>query len=84
MPKRDLREYIGIMSAAKVKLFYVDTSASGLARRYSITPKSRGNAEFIWLPVSQIEGTTKYPPEPNEWPVHIVTIPDWLARKHNL
>jgi hypothetical protein len=71
---------------SKAKLYYVDTSASGLARRYSILPKSRhpGPTDFIWLPVSQIEGTTKYPPKGDEWPVHIVTIPDWLARKHNI
>jgi len=69
----------------KVKLWSlgVDTQQ---ARRYSKLPKSRNPQEedFVWIPISQIEHTTRHLAEPGEWPVHIVTVSDWFGEKAGL
>lgn len=48
---------------------------------YKLPPeRNPGKDDEVWLPKSQIEHTTRYTTN-NE---HHVTIPDWLADKHNL
>ena len=56
------------------------------ARLYCKLPKSRNpeKSDEVWLPLSQIEHVTRYPAKPNEWPEHVVTIPEWLAQNHDL
>lgn len=69
----------------KVSLYFV--SESEKARKYCRIPKSRNPAEtdFIWIPKSLIEGTTRYPAEnPGDYPLHIVRVVEWFADKNNL
>ena len=64
----------------KCKLWFI--SDSGLARRYSKLPPERRpeHSDFIWIPTSQIEHTTKFPAaEGSPWPIYVITIPEWLA-----
>lgn len=73
------------MSTTKVKLWFVGKETAN-ARLYSKLPESRNpeKSDAVWIPISQIEHVTKYPPVEHEWPVHIITIQDWLAEKHSL
>jgi hypothetical protein len=75
------------MSTTKAKLWFTGRTTA-LARQYSKLPLSREpeSSDYVWLPIGQIEHTTKYPgPEDGkEWPVHIVTIPQWLADKNSI
>lgn len=70
------------MSTAK--LWFVRQTES--ARLYSKLPRSRNpeRSDEVWIPISQIEHTTRHPSQGEEWPVHIVKIPDWLAEKHSI
>jgi hypothetical protein len=72
------------MSTTKAKLWFIRETAS--ARRYSKLTAARcpEQSDTFWLPISQIEHTTKFPAQENDWPIHVVTIPDWLAEKHGL
>lgn len=61
------------------------------ARRYCRLPKSRGpgddapdNPNYLWVPKSLQDQTTKYPPADGDNPMHVLTIPDWFADRENL
>jgi hypothetical protein len=62
----------------KVRLWFKHQSTA--ARRYCKLPPERNPSpeDDIWLPLSQIEHTSK---RGNE---HVVTIPEWLAEEKGL
>lgn len=69
----------------KCKLWYVNQETDK-ARRYCRLPKSRNpeHKDYVWVPLSVIEGSTRQPAEPDEWPVHYVTVADWFGQRENL
>ena len=73
------------IDATTARLWFTGKTTES-ARLYSKLPKSRhpGKEDEVWLPLSQIEHTTKYPPEGDEWPIHVITLPEWLAKNHDL
>lgn len=74
----------------RVRLWFVRESAA--ARRYCKLPKSRnpgrdipGNANYVWVPRSVVEHTTKRPSADGvEWDEHDVAVQDWFAERENL
>lgn len=67
----------------KLKLWFMQETAK--ARLYATTPPRPGvTATVVWLPRSQIEHTSKEPADPGQLPVHVVTIPEWLATSKGL
>lgn len=67
------------METEKHRLWFIRETAS--ARGYSKVPPERRptHEDLVWLPRSQIEHTSKEPSG-----IHIVTIPEWLARAKGL
>jgi hypothetical protein len=72
------------MNGTKIKLWYIQDKPQ--SRAYSKVPKSRHPvaSDIIYVPFSIIEHTHKQPADGDEWPVHVVTVPDWFVSKNNL
>jgi len=70
----------------KVRLWFKGDTTSGKARIYSRIPKSRnaGKDDEVIIGMSTIEHTSKRPAVGDEWPEHVVTLPDWLVSKEKL
>ena len=74
----------------RVRLWFVRETAA--ARRYCKLPKARNpgqdlmdNVNYVWVPRSVVEHTTKRPSEDGvEWPEHDVELPDWFVEKERL
>lgn len=70
----------------KVKLWAVGKETNA-ARLYSRLPSSRRphGTDHVWVPISLIEHVQRWPvKDGEEWPEHILTVPDWFAAKENL
>ena len=73
-----------------VRLWFVRETAA--ARRYCKLPKSRnpgsdvfGNENYVWIPRSVVEHTTKRPSKDGvEWPEHELAVADWFVDKEGL
>lgn len=63
----------------KIRFWFVKQTDK--ARYYSKLPPERnpGAADHIWIPLSIIEHTTKYPTGQ-----HIVELPEWFVERENL
>lgn len=52
---------------------------------FSKVPKERdAHPQGIWLPRSQIQHITRFPPVVGSWQECHVTLPEWLAEKKGL
>jgi len=70
----------------KIKLWYIGKETAA-ARRYSKLPSSRHpqDGDYLWVPLSIIEHATKYPAKPGEeWPEHVLTLPEWFLGRESL
>lgn len=72
------------MTGTKIKLWFIEDMPN--SRKYSKIPKSRNpeRDDIIFVPFSLIEHTHKQPAEDGEYPVHVVTVPDWFIQKNCL
>jgi len=75
-----------------MRLWFCKESPSGQARLYCRLPRSRNpgpqpppkNPNYVWIPRSVVEHTTKRAPIGDEWPEHDLRLPEWFILKEGL
>jgi hypothetical protein len=71
------------MNTTEVTLWMIHETA--LARLYSTKPKIENpDEQGVWIPRAHIKQTTKHLAKSGQWPLHIVTLPDWIVNAHKL